>query len=99
MSTLEASNLDSLPLVLSPTPTVDVTKSRLKRTLLGPLYTRPNRPKGPSKLVWTKKNPHGVLHGVLHDNKWIMFHSLPIIALGPSKRGGSNAKLGVVTIK
>jgi hypothetical protein len=34
------------------------------------------------------------LHDVLHGAKWIMFHGLPNVALGPSKRGGSSAKLG-----
>ena len=24
------------------------------------------------------------IHDILHDNKWIMFHGLPAIALGPS---------------
>lgn len=35
------------------------------------------------------KNPHDVLR----DNKWMLFHSLPSIALGPSKRSGSKIKL------
>ena len=38
------------------------------------------------------------LHGFLHNSKWIMFHGLPDIALSPSKRTGSNAKLGAMII-
>jgi hypothetical protein len=34
------------------------------------------------------------LHGALHGNEWILFHGLPYIALGPSQRGMSCAKLG-----
>ena len=43
-------------------------------------------------LKWMK-DPH-----VLHDNKWIVFHGLLNIMLGPSKRGGSNNKLEIVAI-
>jgi hypothetical protein len=34
------------------------------------------------------------LLGDLYANKWIMFHGIPNISLGPYKRDGSNAKLG-----
>ena len=36
------------------------------------------------------------LHGILHGTTRILFHNLLDIALGPSKRGESNAKLGIV---
>lgn len=36
-------------------------------------------------------------HGVLHYTKWIMFHSMLDIGLGPSKIGGFDAKLGTMT--
>jgi hypothetical protein len=34
----------------------------------------------------------------LHDIKWLMFHDLLDIALGPLKKGGSKIKLGIVAI-
>ena len=39
-----------------------------------------------------------IMHGVLHGNKWIMFHGLATVMLGPSKRGGFDAKIGTVII-
>ena len=38
------------------------------------------------------------LHGVMHDNKWMMFQGLLDIVLGPSRRRGFHVELGVVTI-
>lgn len=38
-----------------------------------------------------------ISHGVLDGIKWIMFHDKPYNALGPSKGGGSNVKLGILT--
>lgn len=52
------------------------------------LNTRPWRLKGPKKFECMKKN--------LHDNKWTTFHDLQDVALGPSKRSGSNAKTGTM---
>lgn len=49
--------------------------------------------KGPKKFKWMEN-----IHGVLHDIKWIKFHGLLDIALGPSKRGGSDAKVGAAAI-
>lgn len=34
----------------------------------------------------------------LHDNKWTTFHDLQDVALGPSKRSGSNAKTGTMAM-
>ena len=56
------------------------------------LHTRSQGPKGPKTFKWMKKN----LQGILHGNKWIVFHGLPDTVLGTSGRGGSNAKLGTV---
>lgn len=40
-----------------------------------------------NKFEWVEN-----LLDVLHGNKWIMFHGLPDIALGSSRRPGSNAE-------
>jgi hypothetical protein len=49
-----------------------------------------------SKNVEWMENLHGIFHGIQHGNKWIAFHGLSDIALGPSKRGGS--KLGTTRL-
>ena len=54
---------------------------------LSSIYSRPWRPKGPKKIQWIEN-----LCGVLHGNKWILFHGPPHIGLGPSKRGRSDIK-------
>ena len=56
-------------------------------------YTRSWRPKGPQKFAWMKK-----LYCILHGSKWIILHGLLDIMLSPSKKGGSNAKLGAMII-
>jgi hypothetical protein len=39
------------------------------------------------------------LHDILHGIKWIISHGRLVITIGPSKRGESYTKLGVVAIK
>lgn len=57
-------------------------------------YSRLWRPEGWKKFEWITN-----LHGVLHDNEWIMLHGLRDVMLGPSKGGESNAQLRTVTTK
>ena len=55
----------------------------------GPLYTRACEPL-PHNI-----KPYDWLRSWRHyGTKWILFHGLLDIALGPSKRGGPNAKVG-----
>jgi hypothetical protein len=46
------------------------------------------------KFAWMKN-----LHGILHGYKWIMFHGLLGIALGPSKKMGLTQKQGLQASK
>lgn len=54
----------------------DRLRSQRKLSLF---YTRPWEPNGP-KEVECKNSLHGILHCVLYDNKWMMFHGPSSIA-------------------
>ena len=58
------------------------------------LYTRIARLEGPKRFEWMKN-----LSSILHGNRCIIFAGLLGTLLDPSKRGGTDTKLGVVEIK